>query len=99
MTERGFRGFRGRTIVGVSVKENLLEEAGYRYSIERASWVNRQTKKIFSVEAVKDHSEEWVREKLRERTDGDWHFYFNEAPPPSARQQIIEYLEGRHAVR
>ena len=63
------------------------------------SYVNRQTKKVFSVETVDDHPEEWLSEKIRERTDGDWHFYFNEAPPPSVREQIIDYLEGRHAVR
>lgn len=63
------------------------------------SYVNRQTKKVFSVEAVDDHPEEWLSEKIRERTDGDWHFYFNEAPPPSAIRDYIAYLEGRHAIR
>jgi hypothetical protein len=81
------------------LKENLLEEAGYRFSIERASWVNRKAKKIFSIQAVEDHSEEWVREKIQERTDGDWHLYFNEPPSPSVRSQVIEYVEGLHAVR
>jgi hypothetical protein len=81
------------------LKQRLLEEAGYRYSFERMSWINRKSKKIFSVQAVEDHSAEWLREKVHERTDGDWHLYFNEPPSPSVRSQVIEYVEGRHAVR
>ena len=81
------------------VKQRLLEEAGYRYSIKRMAFINRTTKKIFSIEALRDHSEEWVREKVRERTDGDWRFYFNEVPSPAIRREYVAELDGQHAIR
>jgi hypothetical protein len=47
------------------------------------AYVNRKTKQVVSVEAVEDHSEEWLRQLITQTKDsGDWRFYFDQ--PPSA---------------
>jgi hypothetical protein len=83
----------------VTTKDDLLREAGYRYNFDRMVWINRQTRKVFSVEAVADNPEEWLTHKIHERTDGDWHFYFNDAPSASIVKQLVAELDGRHAIR
>lgn len=83
----------------MSIKEDLLNQAGYRYNFDRMAYVNRAAKKVFSIEAIEDHSEEWLSEKLAERNHSDWRFYFNEAPSSSVRRDFIAELDERHAVR
>ena len=63
------------------------------------AYINRKAKKVFSIEAVEDHSEEWLSDRIRERNDDDWRFYFNEAPSASIRRDFVAELDGRHAVR
>jgi len=81
------------------MKEELLKQAGYRYNFDRMVYVNRAAKKLFSVEAVEDNSEDWLGEKIAERNDtGEWQFYFNEGPSDAVRRDFIAELDERRAV-
>jgi len=45
-------------------KEELLRSAGFRYNFNRMAFIDRKTKKIISIEALEDHSEEWLGEMI-----------------------------------
>jgi hypothetical protein len=75
-------------------KTDVLDEAGYAYSFDRQVYINRETKKAFSVEFVEDHSEDQVRKYIREHTNGmEWRFYFN-SPPSEAVRHELELVLG-----
>jgi len=44
----------------MDAKERLLREAGYAYNFDRLAYVNREMRKVFAVETVEDHSEDWL---------------------------------------
>ncbi len=74
-------------------RDELLEEAGYHFNFERALYVNRQTKKAFSIEFVEDHTDEEIRERIdRGGSDGTWSFYFNSDPSDSVRRELERVL-------
>jgi len=64
-------------------KEEMLRSAGFRYNFVRMAYINSRAKKVVGVDAVEDHSEDWIRELIAQANDsGDWRFYFD--PPLSA---------------
>lgn len=75
-------------------KTKLLENAGYAYSIERLSYVNRTQKKIFSIEFVEDHDENELSERIHESSapGGEWRFYFNSAPSDTLKRELSAIL-------
>ena len=74
-------------------KTDILDEAGYAYSFDRAMYINRKNKKAFSVEFVQDHSEDRIRESIREHTDRTgWKFYFNADPSKAVRHELESAL-------
>lgn len=74
-------------------KDEILRSAGFRYHFDRMAYVNREAKKIFSVEAVEDHPEEWVREMIAQENDsGDWRFFFDQPPSPAVIQAFLAEL-------
>ena len=74
-------------------KEQLLRSAGFRYHFDRMAYVNRQTKKVFSVERVHGSSEEQLRELIDETNDsGDWCFYFVHTPTQGVREAFLAQL-------
>lgn len=80
-------------------KADLLRQNGFRYNFDRMSYVNRATKKVFSVEAVEDHSEDWLMERIREQNDsGEWQFYFNEPPSPAVVRVFLAEIDERRAA-
>lgn len=83
----------------MDTKQSLLEAAGFRYNFDRMAYINRRAKKVFAVETVDDHSEEWLVERIAApNTTGDWQFY--DEPAASVRRDFIVELEnGRVANR
>lgn len=74
-------------------KDEMLRSAGFRYHFDRMAYVNRETKKVVSVEAVEDHSDEWLREMIAQANDsGDWRFYFDQPPSQSVIQAMLTEL-------
>ena len=75
-------------------KTDILDEAGYAYSFDRQMYINRKTKKAFSVEFVQDHSEDQIRKYIQRHPDGlEWRFYFN-TPPSEAVKHELECVLG-----
>lgn len=75
-------------------KQRILEEAGYAYIFDRMSYVNRQARKVFSIEFVEEHSEGELKERIGEPapSNGDWCFYFNAPPSEAVKRQLSTIL-------
>jgi len=57
------------------------------------AYVNRKTKKIFSVEAVEDNPADWLQQRIAEANDsGDWEFFFSEPPSPGVVRGFLAEL-------
>ena len=80
-------------------KERLLTDAGYSYNFDRLAYINRKTRKVFAVETVEDHPDEWLARRIAEpNSTGDWKFY--DEPSVSMRRAFVAELEdARHAHR
>jgi len=50
-------------------KTEILYAAGFAYSFDRQMYIDRKTRKAFSVEFVQDHNEDRIRTGIREDTD------------------------------
>jgi hypothetical protein len=74
-------------------KRNLLLEARYAYNFDRQIYINREKKKIFSLEFVEDKETEELRKRIEEDLNGEgWHFYFNAPPSMAVQKQLLETL-------
>lgn len=83
----------------MNVKERLLREAGYSYNFNRLAYVNHTLRKVFAVETVEDHPEEWLVRTLAEpNTTGDWQFY-DEPSAPVRRAFVAELEDAQHTHR
>jgi hypothetical protein len=77
----------------VGSKKQILEHAGYAYSFDRLSYINRDARKVFSVEFVQDHSEAQLRARISEPTSaGEWKFYFNSPPSDSVKREFLRSI-------
>lgn len=73
------------------LKEDYLINHGFRYDFNREIFYNKKSKKVFSIEAVKDHDKQWLELSLKD-PNNDWEFYFNNDPSINIREQLIRYL-------
>lgn len=74
-------------------KDELLRSAGFRYHFDRMAYVHSKAKKVVSIEAVEDHSEEWLRQIIAQANDsGDWRFYFDQPPSRAVREAFLAEL-------
>ncbi len=79
----------------MDTKERLLRDAGFSYNFDRLAYVNRKMRKVFAVETVEDHPEDWLIRKIAEaNTSGDWKFY--DEPSAAVRQAFVAELEDAH---
>ena len=76
-------------------KKQLLEEAGYKYNFDLEIYFNKQFKKIFSLNAIDDHDEAWLVDRLAETTKNEWKFYFNEPPSEKIEKNILSELNEK----
>ena len=76
-------------------KSQILEEAGYSYSFDLKIYINRNAKKVFSVEFVQDHSGDELRKRIIQDTEGDeWQLNFNSEPSPGVKRELESILLG-----
>lgn len=74
-------------------KKQMLEGAGYAYSINRLSYINCDERKVFSLEFVQDHSEAQLRARINEPTPpGEWRFYFNLPPSEGVKREFLRSI-------
>jgi len=77
----------------VAGKKQILEEAGYAYSFDRLSYINRDARKVFSIEFVQDHDEAQIRARIDEPTPpGEWRFHFNSPPSESVKREFLRSI-------
>ena len=57
-------------------------------------YINRRTKKVFSIQFVEDKSEDKIRERIDADKEGEtWQFNFNAEPSDSVRRQLENVLD------
>jgi hypothetical protein len=84
----------GAILLEGEMKKDILWNADYRYDFDRDIYFNSKVKKAFSLEFVDDNSEEELRRRIGENTDGNqWQFYFN-VPPPDGVKRELEGILG-----
>lgn len=73
----------------VDPKSQILEEAGYVYSLDRMVYVNREARKAFSEEFVDDHNEDELKRCIQEgNTARAWMFYTNTPISEGVRREL-----------
>jgi len=78
----------------LTAKEDLLENAGYKYHFDRMIYFNRETRRAFSLEFVEDHSREEIQRLLDEPVlQEGWDFHFNERASDSIKRQLAAALD------
>jgi len=78
----------------LATKGQILEDAGYAYNFDHIIYVNRNTKKAFSVQFVEDHDEEELKSRISENTQaGEWRFYFNSSPSEAVKRELESVLD------
>ena len=78
----------------VATKEDLLKSHGYRYNFDMMHYVNRKTRRVFSLEYVEDHdAADLERLIMSELSGSGWQFIFNDAPSESTRRLLEQYYE------
>ena len=83
----------------VATKLQILDEAGYAYSIDRGAYLNKDARKIFSIEFVQDHSEGELAARINEpgAPAGEWRFYFNAEPSEGVKRELLSVLANGRA--
>lgn len=57
-------------------REPILQAAGYAYNFNRLAYYNREARKVFAVEWVRDHTAEEVQEAVETPNESDdWEIY------------------------
>jgi hypothetical protein len=80
-------------VAKLATKSEILEDAGYVYNFERLAYVNRQAKKVISIEFVEDNSEEEIKKRISEpNPSGKWLFIFNSEPSESVKRELESVL-------
>jgi len=77
----------------LAAKKQILEGAGYLYHFSRMIYFNRNDRKIFSIEAVEDNDENWLKKCIEaDNSEAQWKFYFNSPFSESVKQELIQEL-------
>jgi hypothetical protein len=75
-----------------TTKQDLLENAGYRYSFDRELYFNREAKKAFSVEFIEDNAETELKRRIEQMSGADWQFFFNNPPSDAVKRELASVL-------
>ena len=77
-----------------TAKQQILENAGYAYSFDRRSYINRRARKVFSLEFIQDNSEGVLQTLIDEPSSpsGEWQFYFNSPPSEAVKRELSAIL-------
>jgi hypothetical protein len=85
-------GVLGTRMTDLTVKEELLENSGYRYHFDRMIYINRAARRAFSLEFVEDHSQQEIQKLLETPATNEWVFHFNEPPSDRVKRELAEAL-------
>ncbi len=76
-------------------KQRILDDGGYDFSIARGSYINRDARKLISIQFIDSHDEADLEACVQEPwpTSNGWRFYFNSPPSESMKQQLSKLLD------
>ena len=83
-------GVLGTRMSDLTVKEELLENSGYRYHFERMIYISRADRRAFSLEFLETHSQQELQRLVEMSATGDWVLHYNEPLTDAARRSLIE---------
>lgn len=70
--------YRTESVSMITDKINILRNVGYFELPKREMWVDRNGRKAFSRQALRDHDIAWLYERFQDRVPaGSFNFYFN----------------------
>jgi hypothetical protein len=73
--------------------EEILKQAGFVNLPKRGLWVSRDRRMAFSSEALSDHDENWVQERLGKTVEkGDFLFWFTAGPAEKFGEFAVSVL-------
>jgi len=77
-----------------ATKQRILQDAVYSYSFDRMIYLNRDARKVFSVEFVDDHDEAELEALVNgpSSADREWRFYFNSIPSDAVKRELSALL-------
>lgn len=77
----------------LAMKARILDDAGYFYNFDRELYVNRKTRKAFSIDFIEDHDEAEIEQRIRRAKDKrKWQFYFNSDPSEAVKRELERVL-------
>ncbi len=77
----------------LDTKKDMLERFDYLYNFRRIIYFNRKSRKVFSIEAIEDHDENWLQARIREESSSqEWQFYFTKEPSKTVQQELLYEL-------
>ncbi len=80
-------------MIELEKKIEILKNAGFHYNFNRDIYFNRSRLCIISVEAITDHSLDWLKKQVLEiNRTSEWMFVFNSAPSDNVKEEIIRDL-------
>lgn len=81
------------------IKGELLREGGYHYNFEMMSYVNRKTRKVFSVEFVEDNDDAELKRCIQSpATESGWTFNFTERPSQTMRCLLEQTYNEMYSI-
>ena len=79
-------------------KIDMLRGNGYSFDWKREIYYSKETRKIFSREALEDHDLQWLEGCLSAPNHpSEWNFYFN-SPPSEAVRSNLTHILSQHAA-
>jgi hypothetical protein len=73
--------------------EEILNRDGFVNLPKRGLWVSQDRRMAFSSEALSDHDENWVRERLGKTVnEGNFVFWFTAGPPEKFGELAVSVL-------
>ena len=80
-----------RTQVIDVAKKALLFKKGFRQTRDQGLYLNRTSRKLFSIDAVVNHDIAWLKARIEEpNPSGDLQIYFNQCPDG----ETVRYLKS-----
>ncbi|KTD02896.1 hypothetical protein [Legionella feeleii] len=72
---------------------NALKSSGYKYHFTNDIYINKTDKVIISKEAIEDHDDNWLNERLEACDGNSWLFIFtNGSPRDAVKNKILKDL-------
>lgn len=74
-------------------KGKILKKEGFGYHLRLGLYINEESRKIFSLQALDEFGTDWLVEKINEPSlEDDWQLYFIDEVTDSHKKAILENM-------